>query len=49
MYKVGRHYVGNYFYCRYQPEGYEAERDLLAIAKFCFLFHNGLAELAHNA
>jgi len=29
-------YVSNYFYCRIQPEGllYDAEHDLLAIAKF---------------
>jgi len=31
-----RSYVSNYFYCRIQPERlwYDAERDLLAIAKF---------------
>jgi len=34
---VGRHaYISNYSYCCVRPEGllYDAERDLLAIAKF---------------
>jgi len=35
---VGRRilYVSSLIYCRIRPEGhYDAERDLLAIAKFC--------------
>jgi len=39
---VGRHYVSNYLYCRIQSRGmlHDAERDLLAIAKF--LVHNAI-------
>jgi len=40
---VGRHILSSYFYGRIRPEGslYDAERDLLAIAKFLELSRVG--------
>jgi len=39
MTTVRRHYVSNYFYCRIRLKRllYDAERDVLAIAKFLVL------------